>query len=170
MTIQHTFKPLAIPLLLLISLSVYMLMQLIPGGPLAAYQNNPNISAEDLARLKHDLGLDVPKWRQYLNWLSNIVRGVSGQGLRTLLHVNELAREVNLGPKGAQVNLSFDDCTYALPEHPEATVREFVLEIESHGVPRDVILHASDWVLAELGGREAAGCKYARGLRAMGKL
>jgi len=74
----------AIPLLLLISLSVYMLMQLIPGGPLAAYQNNPNISAEDLARLKHDLGLDVPKWRQYLNWLSNIVRGDLGTSQITL--------------------------------------------------------------------------------------
>jgi peptide/nickel transport system permease protein len=74
----------AIPLLLLISFTVFMLMQLIPGGPLAAYQNNPNISPQDLERLRHDLGLDVPKWRQYLNWLSNVVRGDWGTSQITL--------------------------------------------------------------------------------------
>jgi peptide/nickel transport system permease protein len=74
----------AVPLLLLISLTVYMLMQLIPGGPLAAYQNNPNISAQDLARLRHDLGLDVPKWRQYLNWLGNVLQGDWGTSQITL--------------------------------------------------------------------------------------
>src|SRR5512143_3002670 len=65
----------AIPLLLLISFTVFMLMQLIPGGPLAAYQNNPNISPEDLERLKHEMGLDVPKHIQYINWLGRVVRG-----------------------------------------------------------------------------------------------
>jgi peptide/nickel transport system permease protein len=68
----------AIPLLLLISFTVFMLMQMIPGGPMAAYQNNPNISAEDLARLKHELGLDVPKHIQYINWLRNILQGNLG--------------------------------------------------------------------------------------------
>lgn len=65
----------AVPLLLLISFTVFMLMQLIPGGPLAAYENNPDISAEDLMRLRHELGLDVPKHIQYINWLGNVVRG-----------------------------------------------------------------------------------------------
>ena len=74
----------AIPLLLLISFAVFMLMQLIPGGPLAAYQNNPNISAQDLERLRHELGLDVPKWRQYLNWLGNVLRGDWGTSQITL--------------------------------------------------------------------------------------
>jgi peptide/nickel transport system permease protein len=68
----------AIPLLLLISFTVFMLMQLIPGGPLAAYQNNPDITPEDLARLKEELGLNVPKHIQYVNWLKNVVRGDLG--------------------------------------------------------------------------------------------
>ena len=38
-----------IPLLLLISIVVFMLIHLIPGGPLAVYENNPNISAADLS-------------------------------------------------------------------------------------------------------------------------
>ena len=65
----------AIPLLLLISFTVFMLMQLIPGGPMAAYENNPNISAEDLERLREELGLNVPKHIQYINWLSAVLRG-----------------------------------------------------------------------------------------------
>ncbi len=65
----------AIPLLLLFSFAVFMLMQAIPGGPLAAYENNPNISPEDMERLREELGLNVPKPIQYLNWLGSVLRG-----------------------------------------------------------------------------------------------
>jgi peptide/nickel transport system permease protein len=73
----------AIPLLLLISIAVFALMQAIPGGPLAAYENNPNISPEDLVRLQEELGLNVPKWQQYLNWLGAILHGDWGTSLVT---------------------------------------------------------------------------------------
>jgi peptide/nickel transport system permease protein len=73
----------AIPLLLLISIAVFALMQAIPGGPLAAYENNPNISPEDLMRLQEELGLNVPKWQQYLNWLGAVLRGDLGTSLVT---------------------------------------------------------------------------------------
>jgi peptide/nickel transport system permease protein len=71
----------AIPLLLLISIAVFALMQAIPGGPLAAYENNPNISPEDLVRLQEELGLNVPKWQQYLNWLGAILHGDLGTSM-----------------------------------------------------------------------------------------
>ena len=102
--------------------------------------------------------------------LSNITTGITGIKLRTLLHINELAREANLGPKGAQVNISVDQSTYSLPDNPERTVTEHVFEIESHGVPEELILTAADWVLRELGGRQAAQSKYSRGLRLLGRL
>ena len=73
----------AIPLLLLISIAVFALMQAIPGGPLAAYENNPNISPEDLVRLQEELGLNVPKWQQYLNWLGAMLHGDWGTSLVT---------------------------------------------------------------------------------------
>ncbi len=73
----------AIPLLLLISFIVFMLMQMIPGGPLAAYENNPNITSEDLERLRVELGLDVPKHIQYLNWLTALLHGDWGTSLIT---------------------------------------------------------------------------------------
>jgi peptide/nickel transport system permease protein len=73
----------AIPLLLLISIVVFALMQAIPGGPLAAYENNPNIGPEDLARLQEELGLNVPKWQQYLNWIGAVLQGDWGTSLVT---------------------------------------------------------------------------------------
>lgn len=65
----------ALPLLIIISFTVFILMNLIPGGPLAAYQNNPDISAEDLERLKAELGLDAPIHVRYWRWLTSVATG-----------------------------------------------------------------------------------------------
>lgn len=73
----------AIPALILISMAVFALMQMIPGGPLAAYANNPDISSEDLERLQEELGLNIPKHQQYFNWLGAIVHGDLGTSLVT---------------------------------------------------------------------------------------
>jgi peptide/nickel transport system permease protein len=71
----------AIPLLVLISLVVFVLLHLIPGGPMAAYGNNPNMTAADFARLEHELGLDAPVHVQYLRWLGALLRGDWGYSL-----------------------------------------------------------------------------------------
>lgn len=58
-------------------------MQMLPGGPLAAYENNPEISQEDIQRLRHDMGLDRPIPVQYWAWLKNFVRGDWGYSFVT---------------------------------------------------------------------------------------
>jgi hypothetical protein len=121
-------------------------------------------------RAEEKLKLVDPDYAAVLRVLSSIAWGVGGTKLGTLLHINELAHEVNLGPKGAQVNLSLDHCTYSLPSDPEHTAEEYVFEIESHGVGHGLLLSAADWVLKEVGGREAARCKYSRGLQLLGKM
>lgn len=70
----------AIPLVLLISFTVFLLMQLIPGGPLAAYEG-PNITPADLERLKREMGLDVPIHLRYINWLGNVLQGNLGTSI-----------------------------------------------------------------------------------------
>lgn len=65
----------AIPLLLLISIAVFGLLQLVPGGPLAVYLSNPDVRPEDLERLRRALGLDQPVWLQYVRWLRGFVSG-----------------------------------------------------------------------------------------------
>ena len=49
----------SIPLLLAISVILYGILYNMPGGPLAPYLQNPHITPADIARLKHNLGMDV---------------------------------------------------------------------------------------------------------------
>lgn len=65
----------AVPLLLLVSAIVFALLQAVPGGPLAAYLENPNVRPEDIARLRVAYGLDRPAIVQYVSWLGAFVRG-----------------------------------------------------------------------------------------------
>ncbi len=73
----------SIPLLILVSIVSFAVMQLTPGGPLTAYQHNPHITAAQIKAIEHDLGLDLPPYLQYFKWLSGIVRGDWGVSLST---------------------------------------------------------------------------------------
>ncbi|HEV7664911.1 MAG TPA: ABC transporter permease [Chloroflexota bacterium] len=64
----------ALPLLLLISLILFAIIQL-TGDPLAAYTVDASLTGEDLARLRHAYGLDQPVPVQYAHWLANILTG-----------------------------------------------------------------------------------------------
>jgi len=69
----------AIPLLLLISVLLFLIaMKSSPAGPLTPYLQNPHITAADIARLKHNFGLDKPLPVQYLFWLNTTLHGNFG--------------------------------------------------------------------------------------------
>jgi len=68
----------AVPLLALISLVVFGLIHLAPGGPVEMYLSNPNVRPEDIARLRASLGLDQPLAIQYLTWVKGFVTGEWG--------------------------------------------------------------------------------------------
>ena len=65
----------AIPILIVISMIVFVLIQLTPGGPMAAFEENPNLTPEDLARLEEQLGLNQPIHVKYIQWAGRIVQG-----------------------------------------------------------------------------------------------
>jgi peptide/nickel transport system permease protein len=65
----------AVPLLLLISVAAFAILKVSPGGPLAAYEANPYVTQEDLARLEKAFGLDQPIHVQYLVWIGKFVTG-----------------------------------------------------------------------------------------------
>jgi peptide/nickel transport system permease protein len=65
----------ALPLLLVISVLVFLLIHAAPGGPLAIYLSNPNVRPEDIERLRRALGLDRPLWQQYWSWLGAFAQG-----------------------------------------------------------------------------------------------
>ncbi|NJN84224.1 MAG: ABC transporter permease [Caldilineaceae bacterium] len=65
----------AIPLLIVISMIVFLMISLAPGGPMSAFEENPNLTAEDLARLEEKLGLNRPIHERYLEWAGRIIVG-----------------------------------------------------------------------------------------------
>ncbi|MBI5302520.1 MAG: ABC transporter permease [Chloroflexi bacterium] len=67
-----------IPVLFVISIIQFGLINAAPGGPIKQYSLDPNISAEDIARLEHELGLDQPLPIQYLRWMGNFLQGNLG--------------------------------------------------------------------------------------------
>lgn len=84
----------SIPVLLILSVCLFFLVRLTPGGPLAAAERNPNISPEQVARLRHKLGLDQPLPVQYVKWLGNfILRGDLGESYKFRRPVVEMIAE-----------------------------------------------------------------------------
>ncbi len=68
----------AIPLLILISIILFVILNNAPGGGLGPYLQNPHITPADVARLKHNLGLDQPMPIRYVKWLWTVLHGDFG--------------------------------------------------------------------------------------------
>jgi peptide/nickel transport system permease protein len=67
-----------IPVLLGLSVVVFLMMALIPGDPATAILGN-YATPDNVARLNAQLGLDKPLPQQYLIWLSNLAQGDLGR-------------------------------------------------------------------------------------------
>lgn len=61
-------------LLFLISILVFGLLQLVPGGPFDHLMADPKVTALDVERLNKLIGLDRPLHERYFAWLSRAVR------------------------------------------------------------------------------------------------
>ncbi|HEU4740935.1 MAG TPA: ABC transporter permease [Meiothermus sp.] len=68
----------AIPTLLLISVLIFGVIQLQPGGFLENMLDDPRVSRETVETIRKQYGLDQPVWVQYLSWLGGFVRGDFG--------------------------------------------------------------------------------------------
>jgi len=73
----------AVPLLLAISLLLFIIVHLAPGGPLDVYVDNPSVTPEALRQLRIGYGLDRPLPVQYLLWLKSMFEGAWGYSIRT---------------------------------------------------------------------------------------
>jgi len=67
----------AIPVLLGITVIVFLIMALIPGDPATAILGS-YATPENVAKLNRDLGLDKPLVSQYFIWLGNMLQGDFG--------------------------------------------------------------------------------------------
>jgi peptide/nickel transport system permease protein len=62
-----------IPIMFLLSVFLFGVVRLMPGGPLAQAERNPNVTPEQLAALRVRLGLDQPLPVQYVKWMRAFV-------------------------------------------------------------------------------------------------
>jgi peptide/nickel transport system permease protein len=91
----------AIPVLWGVATLVFVVMRLLPGDPAALMLSQSGGSAEAIAALRAELGLDQPVHVQYLRYLGQLARGDLGMSLFTHQTVaatiaNQLGRTVEL--------------------------------------------------------------------------
>jgi peptide/nickel transport system permease protein len=71
---------LLVPVLFLVSLGTFLLIDLVPGDP-AIQLLGPNSTPEEYARIRHAMGLDDPLIDRYFSWLRHAVTGDLGRNL-----------------------------------------------------------------------------------------
>ena len=89
--IWRLFRPLLwrIPQLLLITLAVFLVLRALPVDPLGMLLP-ATATADDVAALSKELGLDQPLLVQYGIWLQHAVQGNLGQSIQRSLPVTEM--------------------------------------------------------------------------------
>jgi peptide/nickel transport system permease protein len=70
-------------LLVAVSFVSYAIMNAAPGGPLAVYLHNPQVTPDKIDLLRHQLGLDRPWYQRYVTWLGGLVEGHWGYSYYT---------------------------------------------------------------------------------------
>lgn len=83
----------SIPLLFLISVVVFALLQSTPGGPLARFENNPTITEADLQTMRERMGLNDPLHIRYIRWLWNTLHADFGESYITHQPVADMIAE-----------------------------------------------------------------------------
>jgi peptide/nickel transport system permease protein len=98
---------LTLPMLLFLLSLVFVIMRILPGNPvLLRFEKNANPAL--IAEYTHRLGLDVPWWQQYVNYLVGLLHGNLGQSM------------VTFDPVGSQILSRF-------PATLELTVGAFIV-------------------------------------------
>ncbi|MFY9212988.1 MAG: ABC transporter permease [Aestuariivita sp.] len=77
--VRYTFKRLLSLMLSLAiaSLVIFFVIEVAPGDP-AQFMLGMNAQPDTVAALRAELGLDVPKWERYLNWVGGMLVGDFG--------------------------------------------------------------------------------------------
>lgn len=86
----------AIPILFGVMLVVFVLFHLVGGDP--TYQMlGPHASAKQIAELRHELGMDQPKWMQFFAYLKQVVTFDFGRSYMNQQKISEMILR-GLGP------------------------------------------------------------------------
>lgn len=81
-----------IPVLLLVSIFSFYLVNIAPGDPAESYRS-PGMTEEQFEAIKEELGLNAPIHIQYFRWLGRILRGNLGNSIVLRQSVSKLMGE-----------------------------------------------------------------------------
>jgi dipeptide transport system permease protein len=74
---------LTIPTFIALMFVTFVAIRLVPGDPVEVRVGERGISAERLAQFRHELGLDQPVWKQFLDYMGQLLHGDFGTSLST---------------------------------------------------------------------------------------
>jgi peptide/nickel transport system permease protein len=70
-------------MLFLVSLVTFILMRIIPGDVVSILYQDSSLTLQQIADVRHQLGMDQPAYLQYLEWIGGILRLDAGVSLWT---------------------------------------------------------------------------------------
>src|SRR5437870_5230684 len=74
---------LTVPTFIALMFLTFVAIRLVPGDPVEVRVGERGISPERLAFFRHELGLDLPVWKQFLHYCTALLHGDFGTSLVT---------------------------------------------------------------------------------------
>ncbi|MFM8702169.1 MAG: ABC transporter permease subunit [Hyphomicrobiales bacterium] len=74
---------LTVPTFIALMFVTFLAIRLVPGDPVEVRTGERGISAERLAYFRHELGLDQPVWKQFVDYVWQLLHGDFGTSLST---------------------------------------------------------------------------------------
>ena len=72
---------LTLPTFFALMFITFVMIRLVPGDPIEVRRGERGISPERLEQLRHEMGLDQPIWKQFLDYVSAILHGDFGTSI-----------------------------------------------------------------------------------------
>ncbi|MFO1133467.1 MAG: ABC transporter permease subunit [Hyphomicrobiales bacterium] len=72
---------LTIPTFLALMFITFVMLRLVPGDPIEVRRGERGISPERLAQLRHEMGLDQPLWKQFVDYVNALLHGDFGTSI-----------------------------------------------------------------------------------------
>jgi dipeptide transport system permease protein len=72
---------LTIPTFIALMFVTFTMIRLVPGDPIEARRGERGISPERLAELRHEMGLDQPIWKQFIDYVWGLLHGDFGTSI-----------------------------------------------------------------------------------------
>jgi len=74
---------LTVPTFFALMFVTFMMIRLVPGDPIEVRRGERGISPERLAELRHEMGLDQPIWKQFVDYVWGLLHGDFGVSIIT---------------------------------------------------------------------------------------